>query len=323
MSCGRTKAELLVTNVMAPKFVRDCLQDLLPSPPEQPVYFSVATDASNKGNRKMFPMCLRYFTISDGVQCKLLDFYEDSDESASGIHRAVKNYLEKHQLSINCITAYSADNALVNYGKHNSVYQLLCAENDRILKANCPAHVAHNTCKHASDQLSVDIDMTVLKIYSHFSVSAKHREKLRNFFEFVEIEWKEVLRHVSTRWLSLNPAVDQLLRNWPAITAYFKSLGESCPVALKKIFTEDGEYTCIVEIYMCFFHNVACVFDELVNKLEESKLCITDVYTEMYRFKMKMLNRKEDCFFGFQAKQLMGKLLPEQKLKLKKDFITF
>uniref|UniRef100_H3AAR8 HAT C-terminal dimerisation domain-containing protein n=1 Tax=Latimeria chalumnae TaxID=7897 RepID=H3AAR8_LATCH len=43
----------------------------------------------------------------------------------------------------------------------------------------------------------------------------------------------------------------------------------------------------------------------------------------MYRFKMKMLNRKEDCFFGFQAKQLMGKLLPEQKVKLKKDFITF
>ncbi|XP_064419165.1 choline O-acetyltransferase [Latimeria chalumnae] len=47
------------------------------------------------------------------------------------------------------------------------------------------------------------------------------------------------------------------------------------------------------------------------------------MYTERYHFKMKMLNRKEDCFFGFQAKQLMGKLLPEQKVKLKKDFITF
>uniref|UniRef100_H2ZT52 DUF4371 domain-containing protein n=1 Tax=Latimeria chalumnae TaxID=7897 RepID=H2ZT52_LATCH len=263
MSCGRTKTAL-VTNVLVSKSVRDCLWDLLPLPPEKPVYFSVATDASNKGNRKMFPMCLQYFTISDGVQGKLLDFYEDSDESTSGIHRVVKNCLEKHQLNVNCIIVYSADNANVNYGKHDVVYQLLCAENDCILKANCPAHVAHNTCKHASDQLSVDTEMIVLKIYNHFPVSAKHREELR----IVKLEWKEVLRHVSTRWLSLNPAVDQLLRNWPAITACFKSLGESCPVALKKIFAEGGKHTCIEESYMCFFHNVACVFDELVRKLE-------------------------------------------------------
>ncbi|KAH1176600.1 hypothetical protein KIL84_010302, partial [Mauremys mutica] len=140
----------------------------------------------------------------------------------------------------------------------------------------CPAHIAHNTFKHASDQLSVDMEIIVLKIYSHFSVSTIRREEL----------W-----YLSTRLFSLNPAVNQLFRNSPAITAYFKSLGESCPIALKNMFTEDGVDACIMETYILFFHNVACIFDELVRKLEESKLCITDVYAEMCHFKMKMLKR--------------------------------
>ena len=185
MQCGRTKAEMIAMNVLAPKTVRDILKELNPPPPPAaaadvctcaaPVYFSVATDASNKGNRKMFPVCLRYFNQDDGVQSKLLDFYEDSDESASGIHNAIIECLTKYELKTACITSYAADNANVNYGKHHSVYQLLQSDNSHILRANCPAHVAHNACKHACDQLSVDIETmgpdsqsTLRPYYAHF-----------------------------------------------------------------------------------------------------------------------------------------------------------
>jgi len=112
--CGRTKAEMLTANVLGPKTVRDILKDLSPTEGEhEPVYFSVATDASNKGNRKMLPVCLRYFNPTDGVQCKLLDFYENSDETANGIHRAIMDCLGKHQLNTECITSYAADNVNV------------------------------------------------------------------------------------------------------------------------------------------------------------------------------------------------------------------
>lgn len=322
MRLGRTKAEMITMNVLGPKTVRDILNDLSPSEGE-PVFYSVATDASNKGNRKMFPVCVRYFSVSDGVQCKLLDFYEDNDETANGIHRALMNCLKMYELDIKHITAYAADNANVNFGKHHSVYQLLSSANSRILKANCPAHIAHNTCKHACDQLSVDIESLVLKIYSHFSVSASRREELRAFFAFVDIEWREILRHVCTRWLSLHPAVDRLLQSWPALTSYFRSLGETCPLALRRTF-EDEEKTAAAEIYLWFFHNVGCVFDTLVRKLEETNLCITDVYEEVGKFKVKMLQRKEDSFFGYQTKQLMDKQVSAaQRSKQKNDFLKF
>ncbi len=48
---GPTKAEMITMNVLGPKTVRDTLDDLSEG---EPVYFSVATDASNEGNRKCF-----------------------------------------------------------------------------------------------------------------------------------------------------------------------------------------------------------------------------------------------------------------------------
>lgn len=72
MHLGRTKAEMITMNVLGPMTVRDILNDLSLTEGE-PVFYSVATDASNKGNRKMFPVCVRYFSVSDGVQSKLLD----------------------------------------------------------------------------------------------------------------------------------------------------------------------------------------------------------------------------------------------------------
>ncbi|KAK6195888.1 hypothetical protein SNE40_001223 [Patella caerulea] len=48
MSCGRTKAEAIVTEVLAPASAEDTLRDL-----ESISYFSVASDASNHGNTKV------------------------------------------------------------------------------------------------------------------------------------------------------------------------------------------------------------------------------------------------------------------------------
>ncbi|KAK6172462.1 hypothetical protein SNE40_016104 [Patella caerulea] len=49
MSCGRTKAEAIVTEVLATASNEDTLRDR-----ESISYFSIASDASNHGNSKLF-----------------------------------------------------------------------------------------------------------------------------------------------------------------------------------------------------------------------------------------------------------------------------
>lgn len=50
-----------------------------------------------------------------------------------------------------------------------------------IVKGNCHAHLVHNCVKHGIGLLTYDIENVILKIYSHFSVSACRREELKIF----------------------------------------------------------------------------------------------------------------------------------------------
>ena len=106
------------------------------------------------------------------------------------------------------MSCYSADNASVNFGKNSSVFTKLKAENSRIVKANCYAHCLHNATRVGFEQVFMDIESLVLRVYGHFSVSAKRRAELQDFCNFVDCEFSEILRHVSTRWLSLRPAIE-------------------------------------------------------------------------------------------------------------------
>ena len=59
--------------------------------------------------------------------------------------------------------------------------------------------------------------------------------------------------------------------------------------------------------FICPLSTTCGVFDTLIKKLEETKLCITDVYGKVGKFKAKMLQRKEDSFFWIPDQAADGK----------------
>lgn len=194
VACGRTKLQAIITGVLAPESVRSILMEL-----SENHFFSLATDASNHGNTKMFPLVLQYFSPTKGLQLKLYDLYPDHKEDAITISNKIKTALERGGLDINSITGYAADNANVNYGKHHSVFTELKKMNKDLLAVNCPAHIVHNCARHAFDSLTFDIESCVLRLFSHFSNSAQREHQLMEFYDFVDIEYKKLLGHVVTR----------------------------------------------------------------------------------------------------------------------------
>ena len=322
MTLGRTKAEAIVKDVLAPKAVSDVLKALT-----SPLLFSIQTDASNKGNRKMFPFAVQYFTPESGVTNKMLDFIENPDESAAGIVALLEQSLDKFGLSLDQVTAFSADNTNVNYGIHNSVYTNLKKKHNDLLRGNCHAHIMHNTVKHALDKLTVDVENVVLKVYGHFSVSAKRRESLKEFCEFCDVEFQEILRHVTTRWLSLNPAIHRLMQTWTALKSYFISLGDECPKQLQALLKlsedsneEDGD---IVEVYLLFCNNILSLFEEVVKKLESDATTCVELYSIMDSFKQKLTQRRDDQFYGYLTKVKLQRLLPQDANMARAEFTAF
>jgi hypothetical protein len=57
LSCGRTKAAAIATDVLAPYFTHHVIQEM-----KLAFYYSLSFDASNKGNLKTYPFCVQYFS---------------------------------------------------------------------------------------------------------------------------------------------------------------------------------------------------------------------------------------------------------------------
>lgn len=322
VSCGRTKSERLVKNVLAPKSVNDFVE-ILTSPEKSSQFFSLATDASNRGNRKLFPICVRYFDPSKGIENKILNFVEKADEIANSISSLLLESLKELHLNQKHISAFSADNANVNFGKHHSVFKLLKLKNENMVKANCSNHVLHNATKYATDRLDVDIENIVLKIFNHFSVSAKRRDELKSFFDFVDLEWSEIVRHVPTRWLSLTPAVKRLLQNWPAIKSYFQSI-DDCPKFFSKIFQNDDPHSDLyIQLHFNFFVNVGEVLDATAKALEKTDLSVLESFKCMASIRNKIQLRKKDHFFGNATNQLLKSLSQLKQNNISGEFCKF
>ena len=170
-----------------------------------------------------------------------LTFYEDSDETANGIHQAQMSCLKKYELDIKHITAYAADNANVNFGKCHSVSQLLSSADSHILKANCPAHIAHNTCKHACDQLSVDIESLVLKIYSRFSVSASREGNCVHFLLLLPLSGEKFCFMFACDGRLSIPLLIVSCRAGQLSPHTSGPVGETCPLYLSRIFEDEDK----------------------------------------------------------------------------------
>ena len=322
---ARTKMEALVTEVLGPYAIQSII-DILNN---ENLFYCLQTDASNKKNIKLFPLVVQYFTITNGIQNKLLDFYENSDESADGMFKAINDSMNFYKLSFDQVSALSADNTNANYGVHHSLYTNMTKQIPDLIKGNCHAHIIHNTVKHAMQFLDHDVENVILKIYSHFSVSAVRREELKKFVKMVEGDFHEFKRHVGTRWLSLLPCIDTILLNWEPIHNYFQSLGNDCPMIIQNILMlnsieyEDHD---IIEIYLLFTSNTLHIFNKTIKCLEGNCITILDVYNIMNNLKKELMHRKADMFFGFNTRQKLRHIeqsSPELFHKINRNFLLF
>lgn len=245
---ARTKMEALVTEVLGPYSI----QNVIDAINTDNLFYCLQTDASNKKNIKLFPLVIQYFTAKNGIQNKLLDFYENSNESADGMFEAIQKSLDQYKLSFDDnVSGLSADNTNANFGCNHSLFTNMKNLVPNLIKGNCHAHIVHNCVRHAMSFLSHDIENIILKIYAHFSHSAVRREELKQFVASVDGDFHEIKRHVGTRWLSLLPCIDTLLLNWSPIRAYFLSL-DYYPMVLQNLLMLNETENDLIEIYLHF-----------------------------------------------------------------------
>lgn len=61
--------------------------------------------------------------------------------------------------------------------------------------------------------------------FYYFDKSTKRKSGLSEYCTFCDTQYRKILKHVSTRWLSLEQAVDRTLRQYLGLKSYFLSEG--------------------------------------------------------------------------------------------------
>ena len=71
--------------------------------------------------------------------------------------------------------------------------------------------------------LPLKVDDLLVDFYYHFHHSVKRVASLVEYAEFCATEYKGVLKHCETRWLSLGRAIQRTLHMWEPLCSYFSS----------------------------------------------------------------------------------------------------
>ena len=183
-----------------------------------------------------------------------------------------------------------------------NVYSLLKQDLPNLIGIGCPAHILNNCVHHSTDQLSIDIECILFKIYQHFSIYAVRTEELKSFCQFVEIEYKKVLSHSKTRFLSLGPHLTRVLEILPAFIAYFNSISKP-PAVIAKFFKNPLHY-----LYLLFLDSFLTVFHEGIQKIEKEKISVVEMSLSLNNIFEILEHRRKHLFLNTKIKSELKKL---------------
>lgn len=146
---------------------------------------------------------------------------------------------------------------------------------------------------------------------------------------YAELEWQELVKHCPTRWLSIGPAIQKILKFYPALISYFISLDEDCPRQLKnRLFIEEDQSE--VEhlfkkpsIYLHFCANVIIIFEKASKLLQKSETSSTELFCIMNELKTNISTRISEQFYGSNFITCKSKLSVSSINIIKKNFDIF
>ncbi|KAJ1162301.1 hypothetical protein NDU88_002769 [Pleurodeles waltl] len=153
----------------------------------------------------------------------------------------------------------------------------------------------------------MDIESFVLKLYKYFHIYTVRTEQVKEFCEFVDIDYLRLLNTNNTRWLSLLAAVDRVLKLFPVLRSYFLSQSNP-PTAIVSFFENP-----LAEVWLWFLCNQLSLFSDTIKEMEKQNASVIDIARQITQLIGKLKERRDACFMGLKVKELL-KSLKEQGL---------
>ena len=286
-----TKATCMLNLAVAPILI----EDLVKSMKEHP--FSISTDGSNDtGLEKMNPATVRIYDLKENcVSTRFLDMCVSSSSTAHSLYNSLNGKLEEllqHPNPWDLCTSVGVDNTSVNIGIRDSIKTRVLERNSSVFFNGCPCHIIHNAARKASDELcsfcGFDIEELCIDIFYWFEKSTKRKNGLQSYCTFCDQEYRAMMKHVTTRWLSLERAVERVLKQYESLKSYFRSENEAQP-RFKRLYDlfEDP----MTEVYLLFFQSILPCFTHTNQFLQREEPLIHVLQPQLLNLFKKILGK--------------------------------
>ena len=201
----RTKTTSIINEAFAPH----CREYLIQHCKSHP--FSVVTDGSNDtGLEKMNPVCLQIFHVnrSKKVISHFLNMRFTSGKNASAaaciFDKINEKYTECGLPWENCVSL-SIDNTNAMIGRKNSITSRFKQKSESCFIGGCPCYLAHIAAGNANDAFSqhigLNVEHVVVGLFYRFDKNSKRKGKLKEYHEFCNEEYREVLKHLQVAFV--------------------------------------------------------------------------------------------------------------------------
>ena len=130
--------------------------------------------------------------------------------------------LQKYEIPFSNMLSFTSDTCSVMKGARKDVIAHLCKKKLKVLDIHCACHLVSLSVKAATKTLPINVDEILIDVY-HFHHSVRRAEFLRDFADFCSTEYKSILKHCESRWLSLTQSIKCILEMRDPLCSYFSS----------------------------------------------------------------------------------------------------
>lgn len=216
-ACKRTKTTAIV-QTLAESSQEEIVKNAVSSA------FSIATDGShNAGEETLYPVVVTAYRSDLGkIVSEVLSVPVCSmSNTGENIFKLLNEELCKKGLSWNNCICFAADNCSTMTGQYKGTAAFISKENPNVFIQGCACHLIHIAAQKAAKELPVSIEDLLIDLYYYLDKSALRHQKLKQCQVLCDTATHKILKHTSTRWLSLKNCVDRLLEQWPVLQNFF------------------------------------------------------------------------------------------------------
>ena len=124
----------------------------------------------------------------------------------------------------------------------------------RIYFRGCPCHITHNSPKNVVKHLHAKANLTLKTGCSVRTIDFINlpSEKNRVFCIFCDQDYRTIIKHINTRWITLELAVERTLFQYESVKSYFLSENYAQDI-FKRLRGLFGDPLSYIHMYVFFY----------------------------------------------------------------------